>query len=172
MEEDKYKTLESLRETKKFLNGIKCYLKEDEESVELDTLAAIALLRRPELAKRGDEAFGEKNSNFTRELYNYINFTVGSETIISRTMEIEALIRCAEAHNKGMTSEEIYKKHLGLEESENSVDNLYFNKRLNIDQKKFVAINYDYIFSDVQFLLTYGKDFKYTDEQKAKKNTK
>lgn len=40
-------------------------------------------------------------------------------------MEIEALIFCAEAHNKGMTSEEIYKKHLGLEESENSVDNLW-----------------------------------------------
>ena len=33
MEEDKYKTLESLRETKKFLNGIKGYLKEDEEEV-------------------------------------------------------------------------------------------------------------------------------------------
>ena len=46
MEEDKYKTLESLRETKKILNGIKGYLKEDEESVELDTLATIALLRR------------------------------------------------------------------------------------------------------------------------------
>ena len=60
MEEDKYKTLESLRETKKFLNGIKCYLKEDEESVELDTLAAIALLRRPELAKRGEETLGQK----------------------------------------------------------------------------------------------------------------
>ena len=172
MEDDKYKTLESLRETKKFLNGIKGYLKEDEESVELDTLATIALLRRPELAKRGEEAFGEKNSNFTRELYNYINFTFDSEAIVSRTMEIEALIRCAEAHNKGMTSEEIYKKHLGLEESENSVDNLYFGKRLNIDQKKFVAFNYDYIFSDVQFLLTYGKDFKYINELQVKKNTK
>ncbi len=92
--------------------------------------------------------------------------------IVEIAMETKTLICCVGAHNKGMTSEEIYKKHLGLEESENSVDNLYFNKRLNIDQKKFVAINYDYIFSDVQFLLTYGKDFKYTDEQKAKKNTK
>ena len=63
MEEDKYKTLESLRETKNFLNGIKW----DEESVELDTLATIALLRRPELAKRGDEALGDK--------YGDINFT-------------------------------------------------------------------------------------------------
>ena len=36
MEEDKYKTLESLRETKKILNGIKGYLKEDEESVDVN----------------------------------------------------------------------------------------------------------------------------------------
>ena len=43
MEDDKYKTLESLREARGFLNGIKGY----ETDVELDTLAAIALLRRP-----------------------------------------------------------------------------------------------------------------------------
>ena len=141
MEDDKYKTLESLRETKKFLNGIKGYLKEDEESVELDTLAAIALLRRPELAKRGEEALG--NENFANYLSVYINSTLNSNLIVRHTMEMEALIRCAEAHNKGMNSNYIYKKYLGFENSEDSHDNLYLNKRLDVVQKQFVAMHYD-----------------------------
>ena len=56
IEDDKYKTLESLREARGFLNGIKGY--------ETDV----------EFAKRGDEALGWKNGTFVEVLYNYINF--------------------------------------------------------------------------------------------------
>lgn len=170
MEEDKYKTLESLRETKKFLNGIKCYLKEDEESVELDTLAAIALLRRPELAKRGDEVFGDKVKDLTIDLYNFIDYTFDSELIIYRTMMAEALIRCAEAHNKGMSSEEVYKKYIGIEESEDSIYNLYFGKRLNISQKQLVAVDYDTEFKETTFTSMAGDDFiKYIHQDEKSK---
>ncbi len=170
MEDDKYKTLESLRETKKFLNGIKGYLKEDEESVVLDTLAAIALLRRPELAKRGEEALG--NENFANYLSVYINSTLNSNLIVDRTMEIEALIRCVEAHNKGMPSEEVYKKYIGIEESEDSIDNLYFNKRLDTAQKQRIAVNCDAMFSEVIFSLMAGEDFSRSIHQGVKKNVK
>ena len=170
MEGDKYKTLESLRETKEFLNGIKGYLKEDEESVELDTLAAIALLRRPELAKRGEEALG--NENFANYLSVYINSTLNSNLIVDRTMEIEALIRCVEAHNKGMPSEEVYKKYIGIEESEDSIDNLYFNKRLDTAQKQRIAVNCDAMFSEVIFSLMAGEDFSRSIHQGVKKNVK
>ena len=168
MEEDKYKTLDSLRDTRGFLNSIKGY----ETDVELDTLAAIALLRRPELAKRGSEAFDEKNNNFVLELYNYIDFTFGSELIVESAMEIEALIRCAEAHNEGMDSEEIYIKYLGLEESEDNTDNLYFNRRLNIFQKQSVALNYYYRFKDDKFLQTNTRDYESIYDKKYKKNIK
>ena len=47
MEEDKYKTLDSLRDTRGFLNSIKGY----ETDVELDTRAVIALLRIQNLLK-------------------------------------------------------------------------------------------------------------------------
>lgn len=170
MEDDKYKTLELLRETKKFLNGIKGYLKEDEESVELDTLATIALLRRPELAKRGEEALG--NENFANYLSVYINSTLNSNLIVDRTMEIEALIRCVEAHNKGMPSEEVYKKYIGIEESEDSIDNLYFNKRLDTAQKQRIAVNCDAMFSEVIFSLMAGEDFSRSIHQGVKKNVK
>lgn len=160
MEEDKYKTLESLRETKKFLNGIKGYLKEDEESVELDTLAAIALLRRPELAKRGDEALGDKVKDLTIDLYNFIDFIFDRELIIYRAMMAEALIRCAEAHNKGMTGEEVYKKYIGFEKSEDSLDNLYFNKRLNMDQKQILSFNYYVAFKETAFTSMAMEDYK------------
>lgn len=170
MEDDKYKTLESLRETKEFLNGIKGYLKEDEESVELDTLATIALLRRPELAKRGEEALG--NENFANYLSVYINSTLNSNLIVDRTMEIEALIRCVEAHNKGMPSEEVYKKYIGIEESEDSIDNLYFNKRLDTAQKQRIAVNCDAMFSEVIFSLMAGEDFSRSIHQVVKKNVK
>ena len=170
MEEDKYKTLESLRETKKFLNGIKGYLKEDLESVELDTLATIALLRRPELAKRGEEALG--NENFANYLSVYINSTLNSNLIVDRTMEIEALIRCVEVHNKGMPSKEVYKKYIGIEESEDSIDNLYFNKRLDTAQKQRIAVNCDAMFSEVIFSLMAGEDFSRSIHQGVKKNVK
>lgn len=170
MEEDKYKTLESLRETKEFLNGIKGYLKEDEESVELDTLAAIALLRRPELAKRGEVALGWENGTFVEVLYNYINFTFDSEAIVFRTMKIEALIRCVEARNKGMSSEEVYKKYIGIEESEDSIYNLYFGKRLNISQKQLVAVDYDTEFKETTFTSMAGDDFiKYIHQDEKSK---
>lgn len=170
MEEDKYKTLDSLRETKKFLNGIKGYLKEDEESVELDTLAAIALLRRPELAKRGEEALGWENGTFVEVLYNYINFTFDSEAIVFRTMKIEALIRCVEARNKGMSSEEVYKKYIGIEESEDSIYNLYFGKRLNISQKQLVAVDYDTEFKETTFTSMAMEDFmKWTNQDEQNK---
>lgn len=68
MKEDKYKTLESLRDARGFLNSIKGY----ETDVELDTLAAIVLLRTPELAKRGEEALGDKYKDFTMDLYNML----------------------------------------------------------------------------------------------------
>lgn len=166
MEEDKYKTLDSLRETKKFLNGIKW----DEESVELDTLAAIALLRRPELAKRGDEVFGDKVKDLTIDLYNFIDYTFDSELIIYRTMMAEALIRCAEAHNKGMSSEEVYKKYIGLEESEDSLDNLYFNRRLNMDQKQFISFNYYVAFKETAFASIAMEDFmKWTNQDEQNK---
>lgn len=166
MEEDKYKTLESLREARGFLNGIKGY----ENDVELDTLATIALLRRPELAKRGEEALGWKNGTFVEELYNYIDFTFGSEEIVFRTMQIEALIRCAEAHNKGMSSEEVYKKYIGIEESKDSIYNLYLGKRLNVSQKQLVALNYDTKFKESTFTSMAGDDFiKYIHQDVKKK---
>ena len=168
MKEDKYKTLESLRDARGFLNGIKGY----ETDVELDTLAAIALLRRPELAKRGDEALGDKLKDFTGYLYNIINSTFGSELIVERTMEAEALIRCAEAHNKGMASEEVYKKYIGIEESEDSLDNLYLNKRLDTAQKQRIAVNCDAMFSEVIFSLMAGEDFSRSIHQGVKKNVK
>ena len=117
MEDDKYKILESLREARGFLNGIKGY--------ETDV----------EFAKRGDEALGWKNGTFVEVLYNYINFTFGSEAIGFRTMKIEALIRCVEARNKGMSSEEVYEKYIGIEGSKDSINNLYFGKRLDAFQK-------------------------------------
>lgn len=166
MEDDKYKTLESLREARGFLNGIKGY----ENDVELDTLAAIALLRRPELAKRGEEALGWKNGTFVEVLYNYINFTFGSEAIVFRTMKIEALIRCVEARNKGMSSEEVYKKYIGIEESEDSIYNLYFGKRLNISQKQLVAVDYDTEFKETTFTSMAGDDFiKYIHQDEKSK---
>ena len=166
MEEDKYKTLESLREARGFLNGIKGY----ENDVELDTLATIALLRRPELAKRGEEALGWKNGTFVEVLYNYINFTFDSEAIVFRTMKIEALIRCVEARNKGMSSEEVYKKYIGIEESEDSIYNLYFGKRLNISQKQLVAVDYDTEFKETTFTSMAGDDFiKYIHQDEKSK---
>ena len=158
MKEDKYKTLESLRDARGFLNSIKGY----ETDVELDTLAAIVLLRTPELAKRGEEALGDKYKDFTMDLYNNIDFTFGSEIIVERTMEIEVLIRCAEADNKGMPSEEVYKKHIGIEGSEDSIDNLYFNKRLDNSQKQFVATNYDFAFGCDTFIFMAKKDLQNT----------
>ena len=174
MEEDKYRTLESLRETKKFLNGIKGYLKEDEESVELDTLATIALLRRPELAKRGDEALGDKygDINFTDYIYGRVNSTLNSNLIVRHTMEMEALIRCVEAHNKGMNSNYIYKKYLGFENSEDSHDNLYLNKRLDVVQKQFVAMHYDVAFKENTFSLMVGDEFLKTAQVVVKKTVK
>ena len=160
MEEDKYKTLESLRETKRFLNGIKCYLKEDEESVELDTLAAIALLRRPELAKRGEEVLGDKYRDFTGDLYDIINSNFGSELIVRSAMCFEAIIRCAEAHNKGMDSEDVYEKYIGIEGSEASINNLYFGKRLDAFQKEFVADNYDFAFGHYTFTFMAERDLQ------------
>ena len=86
----------------------------------------------------------------------YINSTLNSNLIVDRTMEIEALIRCVEAHNKGMPSEEVYKKYIGIEESEDSIDNLYFNKRLDTAQKQRIAVNCDAMFSEVIFF-AYGR---------------
>lgn len=160
MEDDKYKTLESLRETKKILNGIKGYLKEDEESVELDTLAAIALLRRPELAKRGEEALGDKYRDFTGDLYGIISSTFGSEQIVRSAMCFEAIIRCAEAHNKGVDSEEVYEKYIGIEGTKDSINNLYFGKRLDTIQKQFVADNYDSAFGHYTFTFMVEQDLQ------------
>lgn len=170
MEEDKYKTLESLREARKFLN----YLEGCETEVELDTLAAIALLRRPELAKRGEEAFGGKygDINFTDYIYGRINSTLNSNLIVRHTMEMEALIRCAEAHNKGMNSNYIYKKYLGFGNIEDSHDNLYLNKRLDVVQKQFVAMHYDVAFKESTFSHMVGDEFLKIDPEVVKKNTK
>ena len=104
----------------------------------------------------------DKYKDFTWDLYNIIDFTFGSEIIVERTMEIEALIRCAEAYNKGMSSEEVYKKHIGIEGSEDSIDNLYFNKRLDTSQKQFVATNYDFAFGCDTFIFMAKKDLQNT----------
>lgn len=87
-------------------------------------------------------------------------------------MEAEALIRCAEAHNKGMASEEVYKKYIGIEESEDSLDNLYLNKRLDTAQKQRIAVNCDAMFSEVIFSLMAGEDFSRSIHQGVKKNVK
>ena len=170
MEEDKYKTLESLREARKFLNDLEgC-----ETEVELDTLAAIALLRRPELAKRCEKALGDKfiYMSFGEFVYKLINLNYGSALIVKKEMGIEAIIRCAEAHNKGMASEEIYKKYIGIEGSEDSLDNLYFNKRLDVYQKQYVALNYDNMFGDAIFSTMVGEDFSRSIHQDERKKGK
>lgn len=95
--------MDSLREARGFLNGIKGY----ETDVELDTFATIALLRRSELAKRGEGALGDKYKYFTGYLYNVIDFSLSSELIVEIAMETKTLICCVGAHNKGMSSEEV-----------------------------------------------------------------
>ena len=87
-------------------------------------------------------------------------------------MEMEALIRCVEAHNKGMNSNYIYKKYLGFENSEDSHDNLYLNKRLDVVQKQFVAMHYDVAFTENTFSLMVGDEFLKTAQVVVKKTVK
>ena len=85
-------------------------------------------------------------------------------------MKIEALIRCVEARNKGMSSEGVYKKYIGIEESEDSIYNLYFGKRLNISQKQLVAVEYDIEFKESTFTSMAEDDFiKYIHQDEKSK---
>ena len=75
-------------------------------------------------------------------------------------MCFEAIIRCAEAHNKGVDSEEVYEKYIGIEGTKDSINNLYFGKRLDTIQKQFVADNYDSAFGHYTFTFMVEQDLQ------------
>jgi len=65
-----------------------------------------------------------------------------------------------------------YKKYIGIVESEDSLDNLYFNRRLDATQKQRVAINCGVVFREVAFSFMAGEDFSRSIHQDVKNKTK
>lgn len=150
-----FKDIESYEQVRERFSSLEEY----QDDVDIHTQAAIALLRRPELAERGTKVFGEGkysyyDFDFATFVYNHLEFTFSfdSDSIVKSMQEVEAIVRCAEAITKGKKKEKVYKKYIGVSKDEDTIDNLYFCSRLNREQKDFVCRELDYLFrEDVPF---------------------
>ncbi len=113
---------------------------------------SIAIERQSELCQRGNQLFGNRYSyhecSFEKYFNNYVNSAGSSISILLKTQEMEAIIRCGEAISNGLSKEKVYEKYIGNNQSKDTEENTYFTSRLNQAQKEFVCEELDHIYQD------------------------